>query len=58
MNRRVQLKPAPVSGAMIIVPDEVLDFFNWKVGMYLRLEVAEDGHLRLVRYHRREEEKC
>jgi bifunctional DNA-binding transcriptional regulator/antitoxin component of YhaV-PrlF toxin-antitoxin module len=56
MTWRVQLKPAPLDGAMVIIPDEVLKVFGWKVGAYLRLVVDADGHLALQRYHKRKGE--
>lgn len=58
MNKRIQLKPAPVDGAMLIIPDQILSFFGWKVGMYLRIEVDQDGRVVLSRFHLREEERC
>ena len=57
MNRRVQIKKAPIAGGMVILPDELLAFYGWKVGMYLRLTVDQDGHVVLQRYHARKEEK-
>jgi bifunctional DNA-binding transcriptional regulator/antitoxin component of YhaV-PrlF toxin-antitoxin module len=41
---------------MVIIPDEVLKVFGWKVGAYLRLVVDADGHLALQRYHKRKGE--
>lgn len=52
---RVSVKPDPVPGAgdgMLLLPAEVMDFYNWKVGTQLRLVTSDEG-LRLIRYHRR-----
>lgn len=52
---RCSVKPDPVTGAgdgMLLIPSEVMEFFDWKVGTQLRLE-ASDAGLHVVRYHRR-----
>lgn len=59
MTWKAQLKKAPIGdGGMVLLPQEIIDVFNWKVGQYLRLDVDADGHLRLQRYHKRKGEGC
>lgn len=56
---RARLKPAPIGdGAFLLLPQELLDFLNWQAGTTVRIEINTDGHIQLVRYHKRGGEGC
>lgn len=59
VNKRVQLKKAPIGdGGMVLIDQQIIDFFGWKVGSFLRLTVDEDGHLSIKKYHQKKGEGC
>lgn len=53
---RISVKPDPLLGSggdgMILLPAEVMKFFDWRVGTQLRLE-ASDAGLHIIRFHTR-----
>lgn len=60
MTWKVQCKKAPIGdGAMVLLPQAVIDTFEWVPGKtWLRLVIDQDGHLKLERYHKRKGEGC